>query len=573
MNKNYKKTPQQHQSKKHHTSTKPVLKIIPIGGVGDMGKNMVVVEYGNDIVVIDCGFQMPDETMLGIDKIIPDVTYLEQNKHKLRGFVITHGHEDHIGSIPYVVPKLGAPVYAPKLAAALIKVNLEEYPEAKNIKINTYNPNDKIRLGKFTVSFFRVNHSIPDAFGIIIDTPEGVILHTGDFKFDPTPPDGIEADYDKLIAIGKKKPLLLMSESTNVHTPGRTPSEQVIADAFMDIFAKTKGRLIVASFASRIDRMQHVVAAAAKYNRKIAIAGRSMIKYFDVASKLGYIKCPKGMIIRLNQIKNYDDNQIAILSTGSQGQQGSALQRMAYGEHKQVKLKKGDTVVVSSSAIPGNENSVSALINNLYRTGTDVIFDKLMQVHVTGHAYKEEMRMMLEMVKPKFFIPVHGDYHMLVAHSKLAKETGVRPENIFVIEDGDVIEFSHGRAQRAKKRMQVGSILVDGLGVGDVKDVVLRDRKTMGTEGVVMVLVIVDKKGKLVGSPSIISRGFVYMRDNTKMINKTRDRIKDVFKKHASKTLPDDWTNIKSKLRESIGEYLYKETERRPLILPVVIEL
>ncbi|RLC37655.1 hypothetical protein DRH29_00985 [candidate division Kazan bacterium] len=554
-------------------SSGSALKIIPLGGVGEMGKNMIAVECGDDIVVIECGLMFPDETMLGIDKIIPDVTYLEQNKKKLRGFVITHGHEDHTGAIPYIVPKLGAPVFAPKLAAALIKTNLEEFPNAKGVKINTYKPNDKIRLGRFTVSFFRVNHSIPDSFGIIIDTPEGRILHTGDFKFDPTPPDGIKADYDKLKKIGKERPLLLMSESTNVHHPGRTPSEQVIIDVFMDIFAKTRGRLIVSSFASRIDRMQHVVAAAVKYKRKIAIAGRSMIKYFDAARKLGYIKYPKDILIRLNQIKNYPDHQIVILSTGSQGQEGSALQRMAFGEHKQVKIKKGDTVIVSSSPIPGNENSINAVINNLCRVGADVIFDKIMQVHVTGHAYRDEMKMMLEMVKPKFFIPVHGDYHMLVAHSKLAAETGVNPNNIFVIEDGDVVEFKKSKAHKAKQRVHVGSILVDGLGVGDVKEIVLRDRKTMGAEGVVMIVVIVNKKGKLIGNPDIISRGFVYMRDNTKMIGKTRDYIKRVFEKHTSNKLPDDWTNIKTKLRESVGDYLFKETERRPLILPIVIEV
>jgi len=562
-----------HPPQFNRTQSNLCLKIIPLGGVGDMGKNMVAVEYGNDIIVVDCGLMFPDETMLGIDKIIPDVTYLEQNKQKLRGFVITHGHEDHTGAIQYIVPKLGVPVFAPKLAAALIKTNLEEFPSAQGVKINTYQPNDKIRLGKFMVSFFRINHSIPDSFGIIIDTPEGRILHTGDFKFDPTPPDGIQADYEKLKRIGKQHPLLLMSESTNVHTPGRTPSEQVIVDAFMNIFAKTKGRLIVSSFASRIDRMQHVVAAAIKYKRKVAIAGRSMIKYFDAARKLGYIKYPKDILVRLNQIKNYQDHQLVILSTGSQGQEGSALQRMAFGEHKQVKIKKGDTVVVSSSPIPGNENSINAVINNLCRAGADVIFDKIMQVHVSGHCYRDEMKMMLEMVKPRFFIPVHGDYHMLVAHSKLAKETGVNPNNIFVIEDGDVIEFRKGKARKAAKRVPVGSILVDGLGVGDVKEVVLHDRKTMGAEGVIMLVVTVDKKGRLVGSPDIISRGFVYMRDNTKLINQTRERIKQIFKKHTSQKLPDDWTNIKTKLRESIGSYLFKETERRPLVLPVVIEV
>ncbi|MFH0905427.1 MAG: ribonuclease J, partial [bacterium] len=551
----------------------PTLRVVPLGGVGTMGKNMVAIEYGNDIVVVDCGLMMPDESMLGIDYVIPEITYLEQNRKKVRAFVITHGHEDHIGAVPYVVPKLGVPVFAPKLAAALIRVNLEEYSNIGNVQIIDYQANDKFRLGVFTVSFFRVNHSIPDAFGIIIETPVGTILYTGDFKFDPTPPDGILADYDKLKKVGSQHPLLLMSESTNAHTPGRTPSEQVIADAFMEIFATTPGRLIVSSFASRIDRMQHVIAAAIKHKRKVAIAGRSMIKYFDVASKLGYLKHPRDLMVPLRNLKQYRDNQLVILSTGSQGQEGSALQRMAFGEHKQVKIKTGDTVVLSSSAIPGNERSVTAVINNLYREGANVIFDKKMQVHVTGHAYQEEMKMMLDMVKPKYFIPVHGEYHMMVAHKELAEGMGFNPKNIFLIEDGDVMEFDRaGQARKSNRRVQVGSVLVDGLGVGDVKEVVLRDRKTMAAEGMIMLIAVVDKKGKLIGSPDIVSRGFVYMREKGDLINKVRQQIKQLFAKHVS-AVPDDWTNIKTKLRETVSDYLYRETERRPLVLPVIIEV
>ena len=537
-----------------------------------MGKNMIVVESGDDIIVLECGLMFPDESMLGIDYVIPDITYLEKNKQKIRAIIVTHGHEDHIGAIPYLAPKLGVPVYAPKLAAAIIKVNLEEYPGAKGVKILTYKSEDKLQLGKFTVSFFRVNHSIPDAFGIIIDTPEGKILHTGDFKFDATPPDGVQTDYQKLKKIGRERPLLLMSESTNVNTPGRTISEQVIADTFMDIFKKTKGRLIIASFASRIDRVQHAVKAAIRCKRKVAVAGRSMIKYFDVARELGYIKYPKGLVIPLHSIKKFKDHQIAILSTGSQGQEGSALQRMAYGEHKQVRIKPGDTVVLSSSPIPGNERSITAVINNLCRAGAEVIFDKKMQVHVTGHAYRGEMKEMLEMVRPRYFIPVHGEYHWLVAHRELAEETGVKPANAMVIEDGDVVEFKNGKAKKLEQRVPTGSILVDGLGVGDVKEIVLRDRQTMAKEGVITLIVVVDSKGKLVGEPDIISRGFVYMREKSDLINKTRDRVKKIFTGSVTK-MPDDWTNIKTKLREEIGEYLFHETERRPLVLPVVIEV
>ena len=548
-----------------------LLRIMPLGGVGDMGKNMMALEYGDDIVVLDCGMKMPDETMLGIDYVIPDPAYLEKNRKKLRGIFITHGHEDHIGAIQHIVPKLGVPVYASRLAAALIKVNLEEAGQAGHVRIITYTGDEQIRAGVFTVSFVRVNHSIPDSFSIVVDTPEGKVMYTGDFKFDPTPPDGIQADYAKFEALGRERLLLLLSESTNAHTPGRTDSEQVIVDAFMDIFAKTRGRLIVASFASRIDRMQHVVAAAVKYKRKIAIAGRSMIKYFQVAADLGYIKTPKDLIVPLHSIRKIPDSQLVILSTGSQGQEGSALQRMAFGEHKQVKLKAGDTVVISSSAIPGNEHSVNAVINNLYRAGANVIFDKKMQIHVTGHCYQEEMKQMIKMTRPKWFMPIHGDYHMLIAHKELAMSVGVPESNILVIEDGETLEYRGNKFVKGR-RIETGGIMVDGLGVGDVKEVVLRDRQAMAKEGMIVLISVVDKNGKLIGSPDIISRGFVYMREKGDLMDKTRAQVKKIFAQHTGK-MPDDWTHIKTKLREQIGEFLFREIERRPLVLPVVIEV
>lgn len=536
-----------------------------------MGKNMIAIEYGDDIVVLDCGMMMPDETMLGIDYVIPDPAYLEKNRRKLRGIFITHGHEDHIGAIQHLAPKLGVPVYASRLAAALIKVNLEEHADARNVHVITYGSDDRIKAGVFTVSFVRVNHSIPDTFSIVVDTPEGKIMYTGDFKFDPSPPDGIMAEYEKLEALGRERLLLLLSESTNAHTPGRTDSEQVIADAFMKIFSQTKGRLIVASFASRIDRMQHVVAAAIKYKRKVAITGRSMLKYFKVASDLGYIKTPKDLIVPLPAIRKLPDSQIVILSTGSQGQEGSALQRMAFGEHKQVRIKPGDTVVLSSSAIPGNERSINAVINNLYREGAHVIFDKKMQIHVTGHCYQEEMKEMIRLTRPRWFTPVHGEYHMLVAHKELAESVGIPVSNILIIEDGDSLEVRRGKITKGK-RVPVGSIMVDGLGVGDVKEVVLRDRQAMAKEGMIVLIATVDKKGKLIGNPDIISRGFVYMKEKGELVDKTRQQVKKIFTQHVTK-IPDDWSNIKTKLREQIGEFLFKEIERRPLVLPVVIEV
>jgi ribonuclease J len=548
------------------------LRVISLGGVGNMGKNLTVIEYGKDMICIDCGSTFPDDTMLGIDLVLPDVSYLERNRHKLRAFVITHGHEDHIGSIPYIAPKFAqAPIWAPPLAAALIQVKLEEYPEAQGVKILTYKSEDKIRLGVFTVSFCRVNHSIPDCFAIVVETPEGVIFHTGDFKFDATPPDGIQADYAKMEAVGDAKPLLLLSESTNAHTPGRTDSEQVIADAFMKIFSETKGRLIVSSFASRIDRIQHVIAAAVKYKRKVAVAGRSMLKNLEVANRLGYINYPKDLLIQLHQVSKVPDSQVVVLATGSQGQEGSALQRMAFAEHREIRIKAGDTVLLSSSAIPGNERSVNAMINNLCREGANVLFDKKMQVHVSGHGYQEEMLQMLELIRPQYFTPIHGDYHMLVAHTELAEKSGVAKSNINIIEDGDVLEVVGGKVKKTAEKVFVGSVMVDGLGVGDVKEIVLRDRQTMAKEGVVMVVVTVDRRGRLVSSPDIISRGFVYMREKTELINKTRDGVKKTLAKHLTSVVPDDWSNIKGKIRDNVSEYLYKETERRPLVLPVII--
>lgn len=540
-----------------------------------MGKNLTVIECGKDIICIDCGSTFPDETMLGVDLVLPDVTYLERNKHKIRAFVITHGHEDHIGAIPYIAPRFAnAPVWAPPLAAALLEVKLEEYPEAQGVKILKFNADDHLRLGIFTVSFFRVNHSIPDCFGICVETPEGKIIHTGDFKFDATPPDGIQADYAKMEAIGDSKPLLLMSDSTRVHAVGRTDSEQVIADAFMKIFSETKGRLVVSSFASRIDRIQHVIAAAVKHKRKVAVAGRSMIKNLEVANKLGYITYPKDLLIQLHQVRKFADSQVVILATGSQGQEGSALQRMAYGEHREIKIKPGDTVLISSSAIPGNERSVNNMINNLCRSGADVLFDERMQVHVSGHGYQEEMLQMLELIRPEYFTPIHGDYHMLVAHGKLGEKSGVAKEKVLIIEDGDILEVKDRKMKKIAEKVPVGSIMVDGLGVGDVKEIVLRDRQTMAKEGVVMIIVTVDRRGRLLSSPDIISRGFVYMREKTDLINKTREGIKKTFAKHMTgTTVPDDWNNIKGKIRDNVSEFLYRETERRPLVLPVVIEV
>ena len=554
-------------------ATKQALKVMPIGGLGEIGKNMTLLEYGNDIIIIDCGMMFPDETMLGIDYVIPDATYLKKNRSKLRGLIITHGHEDHIGAIPHIIPELSVPVYASTLAKALIEARLGEFRGTKHIKINAYKSNDEIRLGVFKVRFFKVNHSIPDSFGIIIDTPEGIVIDTGDFKIDPTSPDGVVTDLRKLAEIAKRKPLLLMSESTNAETPGHTISEKAIGEAFDDIFAKAKGRIIIASFASRIDRMQHALNSAVKYGRKATISGRSMLQYFEAASKLGYLKYPKDLLVPLNAIGKVPDPKIVILSTGSQGQQGSSLARMAFREHSQVKIKPGDTVVLSSSPIPGNERTVSAIINNLCREGADVIHSRTMQIHVTGHAFQEELKTILTTVKPKYFIPIHGEYHMRVAHKKLARDLGIPEDHIFVLENGDVVEFHEGKARKLRDTVPAGIVMVDGLGVGDVGEIVLRDRQAMAKEGMFVVIATIERKsGKLVNNPDIISRGFVYMREQEDLINRTRTEVKRIIARHSGRA-PEDWSNVKQQIREEIGNFLYNETKRRPLILPVIIEV
>lgn len=555
--------------------TANTLRVIPLGGLDGVGMNMMVLEYGNDIVILDCGMMFPDETMLGVDYVIPDISYLRKHKKKLRGIIISHGHEDHIGAIPHLAPELGVPVYASTLASALIETRLSEFPGAKQVRVNIYQENDELKLGVFRIRFFRVLHSIPDSFGIIVETPLGKVIYTGDFKFDLTSPDKTSIDFDKITNNGQEQPLLLLSESTNAEMPGCTISEQEVADSFNNIFALSPGRLVISSFASRIDRMQHVLTAAQKYGRKVAISGRSMLKYFEAASKLGYLQHPKDLLVPLKGINRIPDGKLVILSTGSQGQQGSSLARMAFNEHTQVKIKPGDTVVISASPIPGNERSVSAIINNLCREGAEVIHNRTMQVHVTGHAFREELKLMLDSLRPKYFIPIHGEYHMRFAHKKLAKSIGIPDDHIFMIDNGDVVEINKSAGHKLKETVPAGVIMVDGLGVGDVGEIVLRDRQAMAREGMFVIITTIDKKsGRLINSPDIISRGFVYMREQEDLINQTRLAVKKILgKRKQGKRVPNDWSYVKQKIREEIGKFLYLKTKRRPMILPVVIEV
>ncbi len=553
--------------------TKDSLRVIPLGGLGEVGKNCLVLEYGPEILVLDLGLMFPDETMPGIDYVIPDISYLRANKKRVRGVIISHGHEDHFGAIPYVGGEIAAPIFAPRLAKALIEAKMAEFPQARPVTLREYKESEILHLGAFKVSFIRVNHSIPDAFSTVVETPAGVIIYTGDFKFDLTSPDGVKTDFQKLSFWGKKSPLLLLCESTNSEIPGHTPSEQTIKESFDGLFAQTKGRLIISSFASRIDRMQYVLDAAVRYGRKVAIAGRSMANYFEVASRLNYLKYPQAILVPLTAINKYPADKIVILSSGSQGQEGSALFRMAFREHREVKIKAGDTVVLSASPIPGHERAVSAVIDNFLRLGAKVVYNKNMHVHVTGHAHQEELREMITLLKPQYFIPVHGEYHMLVANRELAQSVGIPPERTAVIEDGEVVEFRKGKLRQLETRVPAGIVMVDGLGIGDVGEIVLRDRQAMAKDGMIVVIATVDKKtGALVTSPDIISRGFVYMREKEELINQTRDKVRKILA-HAKGAPPSDWSNIKFKMREEIGQFLYDATRRRPMVLPVVIEV
>ncbi len=558
--------------KRYYKKPQRKLRVIPLGGLGEVGKNMMVFEYGNDIIIVDAGLMFPEDEMLGIDFVIPNISYLQQNKNKIRGLIITHGHEDHIGGIPYILPKISPPIYCTRLTKGLIKVKLEEFKTTRPY-FNTIKPGDKIQLGCFKVEFFRVNHSIPDGVGLAIYTPVGILIHTGDFKFDASQGKEKNTDISKISQLSKKGVLALLSDSCNSEIPGNTPSEKLLEKTFNHIFEKAKGRIIVTSFASQISRIQQIIDVAAKKGKKVTVSGRSMVKNIDIATKLGYLKIPKKTLIRIQNIKKIPDNKIVILSTGSQGEAMSALARMSSGEHKHIKIKKGDTVVISASPIPGNERSITNVIDDLFREGANVIYDVKMQVHVSGHPCQEDLKMMISITKPKYFIPIHGEYHHLIHHGELAKSRGIEKDRILITENGNVIEFGQNYAKITSEKIPSGYVMVDGLGVGDVGNIVLRDRQAMAKDGIFVVILTIDKKtGELVTSPDIISRGFVYMRASEELINKTRKEAIRCLKARNSR-YPSNWTFIKNKIRDDIGEFLYNQTQRRPMVLPVIIEV
>ncbi|MBX5458572.1 MAG: ribonuclease J [Thermogemmatispora sp.] len=548
------------------------IRLIPLGGLGEVGKNMMVIEYGEDIIIVDAGLMFPDDEMFGVDLVIPDTTYLQDKKQRIRAILITHGHEDHIGGLPYVLPALDfPPVYATRLTQGLIQVKLKEHKLQDRAIVKMVAPGDKVKLGKCTAEFFHVNHSIPDAVGIVIHTPVGTVVHTGDYKFDHTPVDGQPADFGTLARIGTEGVLVLLGDSTRVESPGYTPSERVVSDSLDKIFANAPGRILIATFASLISRVQQVVDTAVRYGRQVALVGRSMVSNVQMAIDLGYLNIPKHTLIRAEDINKLPPERIVIICTGSQGEPTSALTRIANQDHRLVRIQPGDTVILSATPVPGNEKMVNRTINNLFRQGAEVFYQGVSPVHVSGHAAQEELKLMLSMIRPKFFVPIHGEYRQLMLHAKLAASLGIPADHIVIAEDGDVIEVTKN-AIHAVGHVSCGNVYVDGLGVGDVGQIVLRDRQVLAQDGILMAVLTVDKEtGRPLAGPDIISRGFVYMRDAEELLASARERVLESFvglNGHAS-----DWSFVKDKIKHTLSEFLYEKTHRRPMVLPVVMEV
>ena len=547
------------------------LKIIPLGGLDEIGKNITVLEYGRDMIVVDCGVGFPDEDMYGVDLVIPDFSYLAANAKKLRGMFITHGHEDHIGSIPYCMQQVSCPIHGTAMTCGLIRLKLEEHRIADKVKLITHKPGDVVKAGCFTVEFIHVNHSIADAVCFAIHTPVGTVVMTGDFKIDPTASDGM-IDLARLGELGKQGVLALLADSTNVERQGYTPSEHIVAESLDRQFKNCDQRIIVTTFASNMHRIAAVLATAHRYGRKVAVTGRSMENMLKVAQELGYIKVPSGTIVELGAIKSLPKNKVVIVSTGSQGENMSALYRMAFSTHKQVDITAGDRIIISASAIPGNEKAVSKIINELYRKGADVVYEKSEGLHVSGHACQEELKIIHGLCRPKFFIPVHGEQRHLQLHGRLAKQMGMNPKNICVGEIGSVFELT-GRTCKQTATVPAGMVLVDGTGVGDVGSVVLRDRKHLAQDGMIVVCVnLSGQDGSVITGPDIITRGFVYVKESEELMDELRDVAMEAIDRCHRKRIRD-WTAIKSAIKNDLSGYLYKTTKRNPMILPVIMEI
>lgn len=551
---------------------KKKLKIIPLGGLQEIGKNITAFELGNDIIVVDCGVAFPEDDMLGIDLVIPDISYLTKNREKVRGIILTHGHEDHIGGLPYVLKDINVPIYGTRLTLGLLEYKLEEHGLLSTVKLEKTEPGETIELGAFKIEFIRSTHSIADSVALAIHTSVGVIVHTSDFKIDYTPIEGKPMDLARLAELGKRGVLLLMCDSTNVEREGYTMSERTVGDAFEEIFMNAKSRILVASFASNVHRIQQVINSSDKFGRKVAVVGRSMVNVVKAATELGYLNVPEGILVDIDQIDRYPHEKSVIITTGSQGEPNSALSRIAASEHRKVDIMPGDMVIISASPIPGNEKSIFKVINELFKKGAEVIYESLAEIHVSGHACREELKLIHNLIKPKFFMPVHGEYRHLKQHANLANKLGVPMENIFIMEIGKVLELTSDSA-RINGSVTAGRVLVDGLGVGDVGNIVLRDRKHLSQDGLIVVVITTEKEtGTIIAGPDIISRGFVYVRESEDLIDKVREITKRTLERCEGKQ-KNDWSARKSVIKDELRDYLYEKTKRKPMILPIIMEI
>ena len=547
------------------------VQIIPLGGLGEIGKNMTVIRCGDEMILIDAGLMFPENDMLGVDLVIPDISYLIENERCLKAIILTHGHEDHIGALPYILKQLSVPVYGTRLTLGILEGRLKEYGvDSGNLKV--VSQGEIISLGCFSVGFIRVNHSIPDSVALSIRTPIGMIVHTGDFKFDYTPIDGKMSDFRKLADLGNKGVLVMLADSTNSENDGHTPSEKAVGVAFNREFQKAPGRIIVATFSSNVHRIQQVIDTAVRYRRRVAVLGRSMVNVVNISMELGYIHAPEGVIIDIEDIMNYPANKIVIVTTGSQGEPMSALTRMALSDHRQVDIMQGDTVIISATPIPGNEKLVAKTVDNLLRLGANVIYQRKDGIHVSGHASREELKLMHNLIRPKFFIPVHGEIHHLFAHAKLAEELGMARDHILLGENGYIFEFTKERA-KIVGRINWGVVMVDGLGVGDVGNIVLRDRRQLSQDGILIVVITINRyTGKIVAGPDIVSRGFVYVRESEELMDGAKLKVLQSLKYCADEQI-SDWTTIKLNVKDSLSQYLFDQTRRRPMILPIIMEV
>ena len=547
------------------------LNIVPLGGLGEIGKNMTAFRYGDDMILIDAGLMFPEDDMLGIDLVIPDISYLIENQDKLKGIFLTHGHEDHIGALPFILKQLDVPVYGTALTLGILEGRLEE-AGVSTANLNVIKSGERVRAGAFKLEFMRVNHSIPDAIGMAIHTPVGLIVHTGDFKIDQTPVDGQVMELNRFAEYGDRGVLLMMADSTNAERPGYTQSEKFVGETFDNEFRYAKNRIIVATFSSNVHRIQQICDTAVRYGRKVAVMGRSMVNVVNISLKLDYLKVPEGLLIDIDEIRNYTNDKIVVICTGSQGEPMSALTRMSMGENRKVQIVPGDTVIISAAPIPGNEKMVSNTINHLYMLGAEVVYEKANGVHVSGHASQEELKIMHNLIRPKFFMPVHGEYRHLVKHARLAESLGMDRKNIMIAENGAVVELTRDRIC-INGKIAAGNVLIDGLGVGDVGNIVLRDRRQLSQDGIMIVVVGVDSAAnQIISGPDIVSRGFVYVRESEDLMGEAKNVVQAALDKCEERN-NTEWSALKTAIRDSLGRFLYEKTRRRPMIIPIIMEV